>query len=63
MEHAVKADARAMYPLEYLNDILKSAPPESIVTLEMKSDAPIRVEYGIGDATVKYYLAPRIETA
>lgn len=63
MEHAVKADARAMYPLEYLNDILKSASPESIVTLEMKADAPIRIEYAVGDATVKYYLAPRIETA
>lgn len=61
MEHAVKSDARAMYPLEYLNDILRSAASEAIVTLEMKSDAPIKVEYAIGDATVKYYLAPRIE--
>jgi len=31
--------------------------------LSLKSDAPLRVEYTLGDAKLVYYLAPRIESA
>ena len=61
MEHTTNRESRAMFPLEYLNDLLKATNPDSIVALDLKSDAPLRIEYPIGDATVIYYLAPRIE--
>ncbi len=63
MEHTTNRESRAMFPLEYLNDMLKNTNPDAIVTLDLKSDAPLRIEYPIGDATVIYYLAPRIENA
>ncbi|MFH0986768.1 MAG: proliferating cell nuclear antigen (pcna) [Candidatus Micrarchaeota archaeon] len=61
IEHTVNKSAKAMFPLEYLNDLLRGTSNESIVTMDLKSDAPLRVSYKIGDAQVKYYLAPRIE--
>ena len=61
LEHAVNKECRAMFPLEYLNDILKAADAGAVVSLDMKTNAPLRVEYQIGDATVVYYLAPRVE--
>ncbi len=57
----LKDSSRAMFPLDYLNDILKGAPSDSVVTLELKSDAPLRLSYKIQDAKFRYYLAPRIE--
>lgn len=63
LEHSVKNDSRAMFPLEYLNDLLKNVEGEAVVTLNLKNDAPLRLEYPIGQGTVVYYLAPRIETA
>jgi proliferating cell nuclear antigen len=62
LEHTVNAESRAMYPLEYLNDLLKAVENESVVTLDIKSDHPLRIEYPISQATVVYYLAPRIES-
>ncbi len=59
--HESQANSRAMYPLEYLNDILRGADSSAIVTFNLKSDAPLKVEYSIGEATVVFYLAPRIE--
>ncbi len=62
-EHKVSKEARAMFPLEYLNDLLKSVDSSSVVSINLKTDAPLKLEYGIGEARVTYYLAPRIETA
>ncbi len=56
-----KEASRAMFPLDYLNDILKGAPSDAVVTLELKTDAPLRLSYNIKDARFTYYLAPRIE--
>jgi len=58
----VKAPSRSMFSLEYLNNILKAAEIPSVVVISLKSDAPLKVEYSIGDGRVIYYLAPRIET-
>jgi proliferating cell nuclear antigen len=62
---SIKCDkpSRAVYSLEYLNSILKAAEIPSVVNISLKSDAPLKVEYTIGDGRVIYYLAPRIETA
>ncbi len=58
----VKAESRAVFSLEYLNNILKAAEIPSVVNISLKSDAPLKVDYSIGDGRVVYYLAPRIET-
>jgi len=63
LEHTVNVESRSLYPLEYLNDLLKSAENEAVITLEIKTDHPLRIEYSIGQATIVYYLAPRIENA
>lgn len=61
---AVKVDseARAMYPLEYMEDMILAATPETEVTLSMKTDAPLRIDYNIAEARLTYFLAPRIES-
>lgn len=58
----VKTPARAVFSLDHLNNILKEADAPSVVSMSLKTDAPLRVEYNIGDARVVYYLAPRIES-
>jgi proliferating cell nuclear antigen len=58
----LKKQARATFPLQFLDDIVKACPDNGIVTLNLKTNAPIKVEYPIGDAYLIYYLAPRIET-
>lgn len=62
IEHTVNKDTRSMFPLEYLNDLLKATEADAVVTLDLKTDAPLKLQYPIGDATVTYYLAPRIES-
>ncbi len=61
-EFKTSAKARAMYPFEYLDDITRAAQEDSTITIELKSDAPVRVSYEIGKAKLAYYLAPRVET-
>ncbi|MFH0862532.1 MAG: proliferating cell nuclear antigen (pcna) [Candidatus Altiarchaeota archaeon] len=58
----IKTPAKSVFSLEYLNNILKAAEIPSVVVISLKSDAPLRVEYNIGDGRVVYFLAPRIET-
>jgi proliferating cell nuclear antigen len=58
-----KEPARSVFSLEYMNNILKAAEIPSVVQINLKTDAPLKVEYSIGDGRVIYYLAPRIETA
>ncbi|MFH1402831.1 MAG: proliferating cell nuclear antigen (pcna) [Candidatus Altiarchaeota archaeon] len=58
----VSKESRAVFSLDHLNNILKAAEAPSVVTLKLRSDAPLRVEYAIGDGRVVYYLAPRIES-
>lgn len=62
VEHTVNKESRAMFPLEYLNDLLKATESGAIVTFDLKTDAPLKLQYPIGEATVTYYLAPRIES-
>ncbi|NYZ78095.1 proliferating cell nuclear antigen (pcna) [Candidatus Micrarchaeota archaeon] len=59
----VTTKARAMFPFEYLDDITRACPEDSIVELHLKSEAPVKTVYEIGKAKLAYYLAPRVETA
>lgn len=58
----VKKEGKSMFPLEYLQDMLKVVSSDTIVELNMKTNAPIQVSYKIGEAELDYYLAPRIES-
>ncbi len=50
------------FNLEYLERIIRACPQESAVSLSIKTEEPIRVEYKIGDAMLSYYLAPYMES-
>lgn len=60
-ELEAKRECSSMFPLGYLADMLKAASPNTHIELELKSNAPIRVSYPIGQARITYFLAPRIE--
>ncbi|MBT4870741.1 MAG: proliferating cell nuclear antigen (pcna) [Candidatus Diapherotrites archaeon] len=62
-ELKVKAECQSMFPLDYLQDMLKAAGSGENINLFVKSNAPIKVAYQIGEASVTYFLAPRIENA
>ncbi|VVC04406.1 DNA polymerase sliding clamp [Candidatus Bilamarchaeum dharawalense] len=54
--------AKATFPLQYLEDMVKATGPNSIVTINLETDRPLKLEYDIDGTKVIYYLAPRIET-
>jgi proliferating cell nuclear antigen len=58
----VKEKSRAVFALDQLNNLLKASDQGSIISLKLKTDAPLRLEYAIGEGRVVYYLAPRIES-
>ena len=62
-EMKVKNECSSMYPLDYLQDMIKVADGKTVVELSLKASAPVKVSYEIGDAKITYFLAPRIETA
>ena len=61
VELKAKSECAAMYPLDYLQDMLKAADSKTDVRLSLKGDAPVEISYAIGPANVTYFLAPRIE--
>lgn len=56
-----KQPARATFPLQYLEDIVKACPEEGELKINLKTKMPVKLEYGIGEASLTYYLAPRID--
>jgi proliferating cell nuclear antigen len=56
-----KQGAKATFPLKYLDDISKACPEGSKMAIHLKSNKPIKMEYQIGEASIVYYLAPRID--
>jgi proliferating cell nuclear antigen len=54
--------AKATFPLQYLEDMVKAATVASAVMINLETDRPLKLEYEIEGAKVVYYLAPRIET-
>ncbi|MEW5996800.1 MAG: proliferating cell nuclear antigen (pcna) [Candidatus Micrarchaeota archaeon] len=55
--------ARATFPLQYLEDIVKASKGGTPLTIYMETDRPLKVEYEVVGAKSVYYLAPRIESA
>jgi proliferating cell nuclear antigen len=62
VELNTKEGARATFPLQYLEDMVKATSSNSIVRINLETDRPLKLEYDIEGAKVVYYLAPRIET-
>lgn len=62
IDFKAKKECSSMFPLDYLNDMLKVASSDTEITVNLKSNAPIKVSYGIGKAQITYFLAPRIES-
>ena len=58
----VKQPAKSVFSLKYLMDITNSCPNESLISLNLKTNAPLKLEYSINEAKLVYYLAPRIES-
>lgn len=52
----------ATFNLDYLERMISACPTASNISLSLKTEEPIRVTYGIGDANVVYYLAPYMES-
>ena len=57
-----KKEAKATFPLQYLDDITKACPESNPISLNLKTNAPVRIEYEVSGAKLTYYLAPRIES-
>lgn len=62
-ELKVQEGARATFPLQYLEDIVKASKSGSPLTIYLETDRPLKVEYDVVGAKSVYYLAPRIESA
>ncbi|MCS3923712.1 proliferating cell nuclear antigen (pcna) [Methanosalsum natronophilum] len=56
-------DARSMFSLDYLSDIVKPASKSNEVELNIGKDFPIKINFEVanGKGIVNYLLAPRIE--
>ena len=53
---------KATFPLQYLEDMVKATSSSSIITLNLETDRPLKLEFETEGAKLAYYLAPRIET-
>jgi proliferating cell nuclear antigen len=58
----ISEEARVMFSLEYLSDMVKTASSDTELTLLLRSNAPIKIVYNVGNARLAYFLAPRMET-
>ncbi len=54
------ADVTSKYSLNFLQNIVKEADPDKKIQIEIKSDAPMRVSYPIGEGQIIYHLAHMI---
>lgn len=61
LDYDVNEEQIAIFPIEYLKDLLVGATSKSVVTLNLKTNNPLKLKYGVGEATLTYYLAPRVE--
>jgi len=58
----VKQQARAMYNINYLEDMSKAASSDDIVTVNLGTDLPIQLDFPMGKkGRLSFLLAPRIE--
>lgn len=56
------SECSSMFPIDYLQNMLKGCAADTELTLFLKSDAPIKMSYKVSGAELTYFLAPRIES-
>ena len=62
LEYNVEEDSRAIYPLNYLEDMIAAVAAADILAISFATDMPLKMEYLIpGGGRITYYLAPRRE--
>jgi len=61
IELKAKQAARAMFPLEYLKNMTRNTDVATVIQISLKKDNPLEMKYTIGEGSVTYFLAPRIE--
>ncbi|MGI0141359.1 MAG: proliferating cell nuclear antigen (pcna) [Candidatus Micrarchaeales archaeon] len=59
---SAKANADAVFNLEYLENIIKACPLGNQISFALKSNEPLKLSYNIGEAQITYYLAPYMES-
>ncbi len=57
----VEKNADATFNLEFLENMVKSCPIGSVINIGLKTNEPLKLSYGIGDAQITYFLAPYME--
>ena len=60
----VPSAVESLFPLDYFLNIIKAIPAGTKVRVELDSDYPVKLAFGLanGEASVIYFLAPRIES-
>jgi proliferating cell nuclear antigen len=60
----VPSAVHSLFPLDYFSNLLKAIPVGTKVRVELDSDYPVKLVFGLagGEASVVYFLAPRIES-
>ncbi|MDR0309524.1 MAG: DNA polymerase sliding clamp [Candidatus Methanoplasma sp.] len=60
----VPSTVHSLFPLDYFSNIVKAIPAGTKVRVELDSDYPVKLVFGLagGEAKVIYFLAPRIES-
>ncbi|MHB1830319.1 MAG: proliferating cell nuclear antigen (pcna) [Candidatus Micrarchaeaceae archaeon] len=53
--------AESTFNLEFLENMVKSCPIGSHISIELKSNEPMKLSYSIGDSSITYFLAPYME--
>ena len=61
---SVPAAVESLFPLDYFFNIIKAIPAGTEIRVELDSDYPVKLAFGLanGEASVVYFLAPRIES-
>ncbi len=55
-------NASAVFNLEYLDNMVRGCPIGNEISLSLKTDEPLKLNYKIRDASITYYLAPYMES-
>ncbi len=54
----------SLFPLDYFSNLIKAVPSDASIGIELDNDYPVMLNFALADGkgTVKYLLAPRIES-
>ena len=58
------SDVCSLFPLDYFSNLVKAIPSDTVVKIDLDNDYPVKLVFDLanGNSTVRYLLAPRIES-